>query len=178
MEEIKELKLSVFINNAGFGDCGVFEQADLNKELNMIDVNIKAVQILMKLALKQMRKTDRGYILNVASSAGLIPAGPYMSTYYATKSYVASITQAVAEELRQAKSNIYVGCLCPGPVETEFNSVANVEFALKGISAGYCANYAIDKMFARTIQKLTKFSNKIILFVQKYTKKSHKCKIL
>ncbi|MBR4026190.1 MAG: SDR family oxidoreductase [Lachnospiraceae bacterium] len=149
MGEIKDLNLSIFINNAGFGDCGAFERADLSKELNMIDVNVKAVQILTKLALKQMQKRKKGYILNVASSAGLIPAGPYMSTYYATKAYVASMTQAITEELRQAKSPIYVGCLCPGPVETEFNAVANAEFTLKGISASYCANYAIDKMFAR-----------------------------
>ena len=72
-----------------------------------------------------------------------------MATYYATKAYVASLTRAVAEELRQKKSNVYIGCLCPGPVDTEFNNVANVEFALKGISAEFCANYAIDQMKKR-----------------------------
>ena len=73
-----------------------------------------------------------------------------MSTYYATKAYVASLTQAIGEELRQNNSPIYVGCLCPGPVDTDFNEVANVQFALKGISAYKCANYAVDKMFRRT----------------------------
>lgn len=149
LKEIKDLPLEIWINNAGFGECGTFLDTDVKNDLNMIDVNIKAVHMLMKFALLKMKKKDKGYILNVASSAGLIPAGPFMSTYYATKAYVTSLTQAVAEELRQAKSHIYVGCLCPGPVDTEFNEVANVKFALKGISAEYCVNYAVDKMFER-----------------------------
>ena len=149
IKELKELPIEILINNAGFGECGAFFETNIKNDLNMIDVNIKALHMLMKFALLKMKKKDKGYILNVASSAGLIPAGPFMSTYYATKSYVASLTQAVSEELRQAKSHIYVGCLCPGPVDTEFNEVANVKFALKGISAKYCANYAIDQMFVR-----------------------------
>ena len=63
-----------------------------------------------------------------------MPAGPYMATYYATKAYVVSLTSALAQELREARSPVYVGCLCPGPVNTEFNAVANVEFALRGIT--------------------------------------------
>lgn len=149
LKEINNLPLEVWINNAGFGECGTFSDTDVKNDLNMIDVNIKAVHMFMKFALLKMQKKDKGYILNVASSAGLIPAGPFMSTYYATKAYVTSLTQAVAEELRQAKSHVYVGCLCPGPVDTEFNEVANVKFALKGISAEYCVNYAIDKMLKR-----------------------------
>ena len=143
---LEEKDVSVFINNAGFGDCGSFCDTDIAKEIGMIDVNVRAVHFLTKKMVQQMRKKDRGYILNVASSAGLIPAGPYMATYYATKAYVASLSRAVAEELHQKGSNIYVGCLCPGPVDTEFNDVANVNFALKGISAEYCANYAVDMM--------------------------------
>lgn len=157
MEEMKDIPVEVFINNAGFGDCGQFIKGDLSKELNMIDVNIKALHVLMKLALQKIENSQaeldcckrQGYILNVASSAGLLPAGPYMATYYATKAYVTSLTQAVAEELREAGSGIYVGCLCPGPVDTEFNRVANVEFALKGISSEYCANYGINQMFRK-----------------------------
>ncbi len=145
-DHLEEKDVRVFINNAGFGDCGSFFDTDIAKEIGMIDVNIRAVHFLTKKMVQQMRKKDRGYILNVASSAGLIPAGPYMATYYATKAYVASLSRAVAEELHQKGSHIYVGCLCPGPVDTEFNDVANVNFALKGISAEYCANYAIDMM--------------------------------
>ena len=129
-------------------------------ELDMIDVNVKAVHLLTKLILKDMVEKNKGYILNVASSAGLLPAGPYMSTYYATKAYVTSFTRGVAEELRRKHSDVYVGCLCPGPVETEFNKVANVEFALKGISAYTCANYAVTQMFKRKITVVPTFKMK------------------
>ena len=144
-------KIAVFINNAGFGDCGCFLEQDVDKELKMIDVNVKAVHLRTKLVLKQMEKQNAGYLLNVASSAGLMPAGPYMATYYATKAYVTSMTRAVAEELREHNSPVYIGCLCPGPVDTEFNDVAGVEFALKGISPEFCANYAIDQMKRRKV---------------------------
>lgn len=144
---LADIPIEVFINNAGYGDCGYFPDGSLDKELGMIAVNVTAVHILTKLMLRKMQNQRRGYILNVASSAGLIPAGPYMATYYATKSYVASLSRAIAEELRQHGSNIYVGCLCPGPVDTEFNDVANVKFALRGISAYRCANTAVTGMF-------------------------------
>lgn len=151
IKHLQNKKIEIFINNAGFGDCGVFVDTDLEKEMDMVQVNIKAVHILMKLMLKKMQKEGEGYILNVASSAGLMPAGPFMSTYYATKAYVTSLTRGVAEELRQKGSKVYVGCLCPGPVDTEFNGVANVEFALKGISAKYCAEYALKQMVKRKV---------------------------
>ena len=147
MDSIKDIKIDVFINNAGLGDCGCFCNTDLSKDLNIIDVNIKAFPILTKLMITHMQKYNQGYILNDASSAGFFPAGPYMATYYASKSYVRSLTLAIAHELKD--SNIYIGCLCPGPVDTEFNEVANVEFALKGISKEYCVKYAIKKMFAK-----------------------------
>ena len=74
-----------------------------------------------------------------------------MSTYYATKAYVTSFTRGIAEELRRKGSKVYIGCLCPGPVDTEFNDVANVKFSLKGISAENCANYCVDQMFKRKV---------------------------
>lgn len=148
-EAIKDMKIDILINNAGFGDCNLFLEGSLNKELDMIDVNVKAMHTLCKLMLQKMQKENHGYILNVASSAGLLPAGPYMATYYATKAYVTSLTQAVAQELKEMDSKVYVGALCPGPVDTEFNDVANVEFALKGISADYCVEYALQQMIRR-----------------------------
>ena len=146
---IKEYKIDIFINNAGFGDCNSFLNSDLEMELDMVDVNIKAMHILCKKMLQKMQKENHGYILNVASSAGLLPAGPYMATYYATKAYVSSLTQAIARELKEMDSKVYVGALCPGPVDTEFNDVANVEFALKGITSEYCVEYAIQQMIKR-----------------------------
>ena len=146
---IRNYKIDIFINNAGFGDCNSFLESDLETELDMVDVNIKAMHILCKKMLQKMQKENGGYILNVASSAGLLPAGPYMATYYATKAYVSSLTQAIAQELKEMDSRVYVGALCPGPVDTEFYDVANVEFTLKGISAEYCVKYAIQHMIKR-----------------------------
>lgn len=143
--------IAVFINNAGFGDCGAFADSDLKKEQDMIRVNVEAMQFLLKHTLTLMKERDKGYILNVASSAGLLPGGPYMAAYYASKAYVTSLTEAVAVELKEAGSGIYVGCLCPGPVDTEFNSVANVQFALKGIRAEDCVRYALKRMFQRKV---------------------------
>lgn len=149
-EKVKNEDIDVLINNAGFGIFGKFADIDLDKELNMIDVNIKAVNILTKLFLKDFRDKNKGYILNVASSAAFLP-GPLLSSYYATKAYVLRLTEAIYEELRREKSNVYVGALCPGPVDTEFNDVAKVKFALKGLTSEYVAKYAIKKMFKRKL---------------------------
>ncbi len=150
-QAVKGKPVEVWINNAGFGNFGAFRGSSLKKELEMVDVNVKALHILTKLALRKMEKQKGGFILNVASCAGLMPAGPYMSTYYASKAYAASLTRGIAEELRQAKSPVYIGCLCPGPVNTEFNQVANVQFALHGIGAAYCARYAYAQMRRRKV---------------------------
>lgn len=146
-KKVKEKDISVLINNAGFGLCGCFTDTDLDRELSMINVNIKAVHILTKLFLKDFVEKDDGYILNVASSAGLMAGGPLMATYYATKSYVVDLTRAVNTELSDSGSNVYIGALCPGPVDTEFNDIANVKFGVKGIDKKYCAKYALYNMF-------------------------------
>lgn len=166
-QELQEYTIEIFINNAGFGYCGEILDIENTTELSMIDLNVKAVHLLTKHMLKKMEEQDRGYILNVASSAGLLPAGPYMSAYYATKAYVTSLTRGIAEELRRKKSHVYIGCLCPGPVNTEFNQVANVEFALKGISASYCANYAIDRMMKRKITIVPTMQLKVLTVISR-----------
>ncbi len=143
---IADKPVEIFINNAGIGDCGPFLVNSLDKEMQMIQLNICAVHFFTKRMLQKMQKADCGYVLNVASCAGLLPSGPYMATYYATKSYVASLTRAAAMELKECNSNVYIGCLCPGPVNTEFNHNANVTFSLKGISANTCAAYALKQM--------------------------------
>ena len=116
---------SVLINCAGFGLLGATTDQSLDEELNMIDLNIRAVHILTRKFLELRAQEGTGAILNVASCAGLLPAGPYLNTYYATKAYVASFTQGLAQELRDCKSGIYVGALCPGPVYTEFTKAAH-----------------------------------------------------
>ncbi len=147
-EMCKDENIDILINNAGFGLFGIFTEADLKRELEMIDLNIKAYHILTKLFLKDFVEKDKGYILNVASSAGFM-AGPRLSTYYATKNYVLKLTMAINEELRQSGSNVVVSALCPGPVNTNFNKVAMGEFSIKEASPKYVAEYAIDKMFKK-----------------------------
>lgn len=168
MRELDSKEIEVFINNAGFGYCGETLNIETQTELDMIDVNVKAMHLFAKLALERMVKKDKGYVLNVASSAGLLPAGPYMSAYYATKAYVTSFTRGVAEELRRKKSHVYIGCLCPGPVDTEFNRVANVEFALKGISAYDCANYAVTQMFRKKVTIVPAFQMKALVVLSRF----------
>lgn len=137
--------IDILVNNAGFGDFGAFDKTDLNKELSMIDTNVKATHILSKLYLQEMKQKNSGYILNVASIAGFM-AGPLMATYYATKNYVVSLSKAMSKELQKAGSNVHVSVLCPGPVNTNFDQVANVRFSLKGLSSEYVAQYGIDQM--------------------------------
>ena len=134
------------INNAGFGSAGEFEEDVPENDLQMIGVNVRAVHLLTHAALLQMEKKNRGTILNVASIAGLMPGGPFMATYYATKAYVVSLTSAIAQELRRKKSRIRIFALCPGPVDTNFNRVAGVKFALPGISAKTCVLEAFAGM--------------------------------
>ena len=150
-ESLKEQDIDILINNAGFGLAGEFSDLKLEKELDMIDLNIKAVHTLTKCFLKDFKKKNKGYILNVASLAGLQPGGPLMATYYATKSYVVNLTRAIYEELRREKSNVYIGALCPGPVDTEFNKVAKVEFNMPSLNSEFVARYAINKMFKRKL---------------------------
>ncbi|MBO6128448.1 MAG: SDR family oxidoreductase [Pseudobutyrivibrio sp.] len=146
LETLKDEKIDIFINNAGFGLAGAFLETDIDKEINMIKVNDLAMHILFKGILKKMHDAGHGQILNVASSAGLLPAGPYMATYYASKAYVTSLTRAVAMELKEMGSPVKVSALCPGPVDTEFNARADVVFALKGISVNQCVEEAIRGM--------------------------------
>lgn len=140
----KYSNIDFLINNAGFGLFGTFEETDLHKELEMIDVNIKAVHILTKLFLNDMMEINKGRILNVASVAGFLP-GPLMNTYYSTKNYVLRFSEAIREELHKKKSSVKINVLCPGPVNTNFNNVAGVKFNLHSLSSEYVAKYAIDK---------------------------------
>ena len=142
-EKVKDI--DILINNAGFGLFGKFTNTELEKEINMINTNITAVHVLTKLYLKDMAKKDRGQILNVASIAGFMP-GPLMSTYYASKNYVVALTRAINKELRKDKSNVKISLLCPGPVDTNFNNVADVKFKIKGLTSEFVAKYAINKM--------------------------------
>jgi len=175
-EKVKEQKIDILINNAGFGIFGKFSEVPLDRELKMIDLNVKAVHILTKLFLKDFKEKNSGYILNVASSAAFLP-GPLMSTYYSTKAYVQRLTLAIYEELRREKSNVYIGAFCPGPIDTEFNSVADVKFNLNGITAEFAAEYAIKKMFKKRAVIIPVITIKLGVFFQKFLPIKHLLKV-
>ena len=166
-EETKNDNIDILINNAGFGLFGTFAETDLNRELEMINLNIKAYHILTKLFLCNFIKKDAGYILNVCSSAGFM-AGPRLSTYYATKNYITKLTMAINEELRQAGSNVSISALCPGPVNTNFNKVAHGKFSIKEADPTYVAKYAIDKMFKRKMIIVPTLRMKLTLFLTRF----------
>lgn len=166
-EETKKENIDILINNAGFGLFGDFVKTDLDRELEMIEVNIKAVHILTKLFLKDFDKRDSGYILNVASSAGFM-AGPHLDTYYATKNYVLKLTLGIYEELRRAGSHVHISALCPGPVDTNFNKVAKGIFKIDGANKDYVAKYAIDKMFKSKTIIIPTLKMKLAIFFYRF----------
>ena len=138
--------VDILINNAGFGVFGAFDETELDRELKLIDVNIRALHILTKLFYRDFVERDSGRILNVSSSAAFVP-GPLLSSYYASKAYVLRLTEALHEELRRKGSRVTVSVFCPGPVDTEFDAVADVRFHVKGLRSEQAAKAAVDGMF-------------------------------
>ena len=164
---VKKKDIDILINNAGFGLFGHFNTTKLDKELDMIELNIKTVHTLTKLFLKDFIKKNKGYILNVASSAAFMP-GPLMATYYATKAYVLHLTEAINEELKRDNKNVYVGALCPGPVNTNFNKVAGVSFNLDSLESYDVAKYAINKMLKNKVVIVPGIKIKIGIFILRF----------
>jgi short-subunit dehydrogenase len=116
-------RLEVLVNNAGFGTHGFFRETDLDRELEMIDVNCSAPVHLTKRVLPWMLERKRGFIINVASLSAFTP-GPVMAMYYATKAFLLSFSEALWEECRD--TGVVVTALCPGPVKTEFQRMAGL----------------------------------------------------
>lgn len=166
-KELRNEDIDILVNNAGFGLFGSFNETDITREFEMIDLNIKAVHYLTKLFLHDFIKKDKGYILNVASSAGFL-AGPHLSTYYATKNYVCRLDEAIYQELKEMESNVSISTLCPGPVDTEFNKVAGGTFASKGMSADKVAEIAVDGMFKGKMMIVPGVKVKLGLFFMKF----------
>ncbi len=174
IEECKKLhevlhnddEIQMLVNCAGFGKCGKFTDIPLEEELRMIDTNVTAVHILTKLFLQDFVKRNRGYILNVASVAGFF-SGPLMATYYATKNYVVSLTGAVSEELKRSNSRVKISAFCPGPVDTEFNKVANVSFSSAPISSKAAAEQAIDGLMGGKLYIVPTVKMKCLKFVKR-----------
>ncbi len=118
------LGVDVLVNNAGFGDWGLFGRADLARQLAMVQVNVTALTELTRRCLPRMVSRRGGRILNVASTAAFAP-GPLMAVYYASKAYVLSFSEAIGNELQG--TGITVTALCPGPTRTGFAAAAGIE---------------------------------------------------
>ena len=125
-DEISEnnIQIDYLINNAGFGGIGKFHERNLEEDLSMIDLNIKALTAMTHYFLQDFIKNNSGKILNVSSTASLLP-GPLQAVYYATKSYVTSFSNAIAEELKE--TNITVTNLMPGATDTSFGKVSGMD---------------------------------------------------
>ena len=138
------------INSAGCGVAGEFSDIGIDRELQMLDINVRALHILTKLYTRAFIERGQGSIINVASSAAFFP-GPLYASYYATKSYVYRLTTSVHDELKKRRSVVKVSVLCPGPVDTEFNSKAGVSVGKGAVTAEFVAKTAIDNLGKRVI---------------------------
>jgi short-chain dehydrogenases of various substrate specificities len=163
----KYTDIDILINNAGLGDFGNFTNTDINKDLTIIDTNITATHILTKLYLKTMKNRNNGKILNVASIAGFLP-GPLMATYYASKNYVVKLSEGIREELKKEKSKVQISILCPGPVKTNFNNVANVKFEISSLSSEFVAEYTVKKFLKNKFYIIPGFQIKCAKFFSKF----------
>jgi short-subunit dehydrogenase len=175
----ENIPIEILVNNAGFGLGGEFADTELTRELEMIQVNIAALTHLTKLFLPAMIKAKAGRILNLASTAAFQP-GPLMAVYYATKAYVLSFSEALAEELRN--SGVSVTALCPGPTRSDFAEVAQVGesrlFSLFGMAeAADVAEYGVRAMMQGTRVAIPGIKNKIIAQANRFAPRSVTAKV-
>jgi len=161
----KKWEVNILINNAGVGDHGSFSNSTLKKCNDMIQLNIISLIELTHLFLPQMIKRKNGNILNVASTAAFQP-GPYMSVYYATKSFVLNFSEALAEELNN--TGVAVTTLCPGPTESGFQKAANISNInvlkkAKLPSSKVVAEYAYSAMMKKEVVAIHGLKNRLLV---------------
>ena len=156
--------IDCLINNAGLGDYDRFDKADENKIQSMIDVNITALtQLTREVIPHLLKKKNQTHIINIASVAGFMP-GPQMAAYFATKNYVLSLSEALAEEL--AHTTIAVTTICPGPVNTQFTKTANIKddkSFKNGATPAQIAQFTYESMKKKKRVAVYGFSNKLLV---------------
>lgn len=166
LEEIKDYGffVDILVNNAGLGDYGLFLEANIAKQLDILAVNVQSLVLLTRLILEEMKKAKHGKILNVSSLLGFFPA-PYMSTYSGTKAFILDFSLALRQEL--AREKIQVSVLCPGPVQTAFFE-KNPNIPIKKfwtIDAAYVAKVTYkDFMFKNKAIIIPGWKHKMLLF--------------
>lgn len=173
VEDIDREKLTVdiLINNAGFGDLGAFIDTSVEKELNMINLNVYALTYLTKLFYKRMVESGKGRIMNLSSVAAFFP-GPHMAVYYATKAYVESLTESLAAESKG--TGVSVTALCPGPTRSNFfaaasmNNMSRMKRFLGLPSAETVARYGFKKMMKGRTIAIHGFMNQLSIFMMRF----------
>ncbi|WP_339022956.1 SDR family NAD(P)-dependent oxidoreductase [Spiroplasma endosymbiont of Crioceris asparagi] len=178
-ELTKDLNITLVINNAGYGVLGKFTETDLEKELNMINLNINCLHIISKLFIQKFQINNKGRIINIGSIASFIP-GPGFSSYYASKAYVLNLGVAINTELKKSKSKVRLVTVCPVLLKTDFllritdgkkkanyskfNSIDTNVFAKKSLNKAFKTNK--NYIIIGKINKLVTLSFKLL--PQKY----------
>ena len=156
------------VNSAGFGDQCDFKDMDINKQIDMTNVNCNALLYFTRVYLDDMLKNDEGHIINACSIAGFLP-GPYMSTYHATKGYVLLLGEAISHEIR--KTNVKLLTLCPGPFDSNFVALAHNDFTfkkIKPVSAECVAKFGYKKSLKGKSLAIVGFKNRLTIFVTRF----------
>jgi uncharacterized protein len=168
-DEVQSMDVDILVNNAGFGDTGEFQTLELSKQLNMIDLNIKALTELTHSFGSRMVKRGKGRIMNVASVVAFMP-GPKMATYFASKAYVLSFSQALSQEW--GKYGVQVMTLCPGVTKSGFQEVSNQSHMQmvngKNIpTSAQVAQYGYEKLMLGKSIAVHGILNKVYAFLPK-----------
>ncbi|MPM40589.1 Sulfoacetaldehyde reductase 2 [bioreactor metagenome] len=175
----KNISVDILINNAGLGSFGYISEIEMEKELKLIDVNIRALTELTKTFLPIMIEHGEGAIMNVASTAAFC-AGPKMAVYYASKAYVLNFTEALHEEVKN--SEIKISCLCPGPVKTSFQEKSGIKKSEGAkntlMSAKDVAEIAYKDFRKGKVIIIPGFKNKLIVTLNKFIPRSLSRKII
>lgn len=162
--------VEILVNNAGFGTHGYFHQTDLDRELELIEVNCAALVHLTKRLLPWMLARKRGYIMNLASVAAFQP-GPVMALYYASKAFVLSFSEALSEECNG--TGVVVSALSPGTIATEFQQAAGIAASAPPAYAGKMtarevAKLGLDAMFAGKRVVVPAARNRVAIFINRF----------
>jgi short-subunit dehydrogenase len=167
--------LEVLVNNAAFGLNGAFEKLPLEEQLNIINVNIKAVVALSHYFIPVFRKRTKGYILNIGSNAGYQPV-PYLNIYAASKAFIISFTRSMRYELRS--SGIVVSCVSPGSTDTNFVDRAGMGSHIRKTAERYnmtpkaVAVIAVNALLNNTPERITGFRTRLGVFLSWLAPKS------
>jgi len=163
----KNIKVDVLINNAGFGMSGDFNDIEMNTEENMLVLNMLTLTKLTRLFAKQMIKTGKGNIVNIASTAAF-QAIPKFAAYSASKAYVLSFSEAIAYELKD--DNIKVTAICPGATQSEFSEVAKMDDALfsKAPTSRELADFTYKNMTKGKVMAIHGLKNNFLTFIQRF----------